>query len=575
MIGDVLGNYRITDQIGSGGMGIVYRAKHILLGKEAAIKVLKPERCEVAEIVDRFFNEARAASLVKDPGIPEIFDYGRLPEGNAYLVMEMLQGQTLGQLLDSERRLTTGRAVAMARLIAGTLEATHARGIIHRDLKPDNVFVVPDAAMPRGERIKILDFGIAKLQTTAFESRVQTEAGRLMGTPYYMSPEQCRGSGEVDHRTDIYSLGCVLYQMLCGHPPFTMRGSGEVLAAHIHLAPKPLTVVQPEVPKALEELVMRLLEKDPDRRPQTMRDVQDLLNCLTTYSGIETPEPSLAASGEMPMALDADTLDDVPLDYRAKTTTMQSSSGEFVSEADKDGYHSTIYTRPQRRPMMRVLAPLTMSAGLALGGWGVWTATRSAPAESGPVAAARPATPAPAPQPAPQPQPVIVRELVEVPAEITMVSLSIDSEPSGARVYRLSDGVELGRTPLTVEARKGPGSATFLLRKTGYQSRRIQLPVNADGETRAVLDLRDDKEGGDPPKASAHAKSSSKSSAPDARENEDPGESKDPGKSPSEEKSAGKASGPTEASVSSDHEDASGDTTPERGRDDAIDPFAP
>src|SRR5690606_1749567 len=128
-------------------------------------------------------------------------------------------------------RLSSGRSLSLARLMAGTLKATHARGIIHRDLKPDNVYVVPDEAMARGERTKILDFGIAKLQGKDLASGLQTETGRLMGTPYYMSPEQCRGAGGIDHRTDIYSLGCVLYQMLCGKPPFAMEGSGEVLAA--------------------------------------------------------------------------------------------------------------------------------------------------------------------------------------------------------------------------------------------------------------------------------------------------------------------------------------------------------
>ena len=155
--------------------------------------------------------------------------------------MEMLEGQTLGLLLEGRVRLTPGRAVAMARLMAGTLKATHAHGIIHRDLKPDNVFVVPDPAMPRGERIKILDFGIAKLQRSDMASDVQTETGRLMGNPLLHVPQSSAGERgtSITERT-FYSLGCVLYQMLCGRPPFVMKGSGEVLAAHIHLAPKPV-----------------------------------------------------------------------------------------------------------------------------------------------------------------------------------------------------------------------------------------------------------------------------------------------------------------------------------------------
>lgn len=472
MIGEVLGNYRITAQIGSGGMGIVYSAEHILLGKKAAIKVLKPERCKVPEIVERFFNEARAASMVKDPGIPEIFDYGRLPEGNAFLVMEMLEGLTLGQLLDQRAKLNSGRSVSLARLIAGTLKATHAHGIIHRDLKPDNVFVVPDAAMPRGERIQILDFGIAKLQRNDFATKVQTETGRLMGTPYYMSPEQCRGAGYIDHRTDIYSLGCVIYQMISGRPPFYMQGSGEVLAAHIHLAPKPLSLLEPSVPEALEELVMQILEKDADRRPQSMQCVMDRLNDLASFAGAETPEPSLAASVE----LLGDTMDDIPtLLPRAlipKTTTLESSSGEFTTGESERGFDL-----PQRSRLRSAAAAAAVSVALAGGVWGAWTAMN----------VEQPVTPEPMVVQAKPLPPMIVRELVEVPEKIIKVTLSLDSLPTGARVYRSSDGVEIGRTPLQVVVRQGTGKVTFLVRKSGFKVAEIEMLATEDQENLVEL----------------------------------------------------------------------------------------
>src|SRR5688500_15764357 len=217
--------------VGTGGMGVVYRAEHVLLGKRAAVKVLLPDRTQTREVIDRFFNEAKAASLIDDPGIVDIFDYGRLPNGNAYIVMELLEGETLGERLKRKGPLTATHTVSVARHIAGTLAAAHSHGIIHRDLKPDNVFLVRDPAMPRGERAKLLDFGIAKLVTATQPSdMVKTETGRLMGTPYYMSPEQCRGAGRVDLRTDIYSLGCLMYQALTGAPPFVMEGAGEILA---------------------------------------------------------------------------------------------------------------------------------------------------------------------------------------------------------------------------------------------------------------------------------------------------------------------------------------------------------
>ncbi len=490
MIGEVLGNYRITDQIGSGGMGIVYAAEHILLGKLAAIKVLKPERCENPEIIERFFNEARAASMVKDPGIPEIFDYGRLPEGNAYLVMELLEGETLGGLLDARTKLTPGRAVALARLIAGTLKATHAHGIIHRDLKPDNIFVVPDPAMPRGERIQVLDFGIAKLQHNDFASSVQTETGRLMGTPYYMSPEQCRGAGDIDHRTDIYSLGCVLYQMLCGRPPFVLKGSGEVLAAHIHLEPKRVSAVEPSVPPELDAMVMRLLEKGPGDRPQTMQEVMDRLNEIAGFAGMVTPEPSLAASTELALGAENDTIDD--FQQHKSTTTMEASSGEYMV-ADATRGTELIYRPSLAR---RVVTPLAVAAGLILGAWGAWTVLdKRSDKEDQHAASPAPVVVAP-PAPTPEP-PIIVRELIEVPAEIHYVALSIDSSPSGARVYRASDGVELGRTPFTLDVRKGTGSMTFLLRKSGFRSAKVALPVTGDGKKEIRLESRKPKKGAD------------------------------------------------------------------------------
>jgi serine/threonine-protein kinase len=483
MIGEVLGNYRITDQIGSGGMGLVYEAEHILLGKKAAIKVLKPERCENPEIVERFFNEARAASMVKAPGIPEIFDYGRLPEGNAYLVMEMLEGQTLGHLLEGRARLTPGRSVAMARLMAGTLKATHAHGIIHRDLKPDNVFVVPDPAMPRGERIKILDFGIAKLQRNDFASSVQTETGRLMGTPYYMSPEQCRGAGDIDHRTDIYSLGCVLYQMLCGRPPFVMKGSGEVLAAHIHLAPKPVASVETTLPAQLEAITMRLLAKDPDDRPQTMQEVMDELNKIASFAGLATPEPSLAASTETPVGLENDTIDD--FQRHKKTTTLEASSGEY--QVHRTAEATQLIERPS--VARQVVVPLALVAGLAFGAWGAWTVLDKSNDNDKKQTVA--AAPAPSPAPAVEVEPpIIVRELVEVPAEVNYVSLAIDSVPGGARVYRVSDGVELGRTPFNLEVAKGTGTMTFLLRKSGYKNAKVTLPVGESGSKQIKMDSR-------------------------------------------------------------------------------------
>jgi serine/threonine-protein kinase len=203
-----IGQYQIVRKIGEGGMGAVYLAQHALLGRSAAIKVLLPALSSQREVVERFFNEARATTTVSDPGIVSVFDFGYHTDGSAYIVMELLEGESL------ETRVHRGPlpvvdALKITRQVAGSLAAAHACGIVHRDLKPENLMLVRDPEAQGGERPKILDFGIAKLTSDA-PDRSRTRTGTLLGTPIYMSPEQCRGSGLVDHRSDIYSLGCVV-----------------------------------------------------------------------------------------------------------------------------------------------------------------------------------------------------------------------------------------------------------------------------------------------------------------------------------------------------------------------------
>ncbi|HLU66390.1 MAG TPA: protein kinase [Kofleriaceae bacterium] len=493
LVGEIVGNYRITDQIGTGGMGAVYRAEHVLLGKSAAVKVLLPERSQSQEIVERFFNEAKAASLIRDPGIVEIFDFGRLPDGNAYIVMELLEGETLGERLRREGRLSANRAVSIVRHVAGTLAAAHKNGIIHRDLKPDNIFLVKDPAMPRGERAKLLDFGIAKLATGNKPSDlVKTETGRLMGTPYYMSPEQCRGAGRVDHRTDTYSLGCVLYQMLTGRPPFVLEGAGEILAAHIHVPPTPPRAHEPDVPAALEAVVLRMIAKEPSRRYQDMEEVVEALNeVVPRFAGEEEPEPSLASSdrfrnraGTRPLTPPVVT----------EATTLNSTSGEIATAPTQDDH-----PRAWRRA-----APYLAATALALGaGAAVAFAVASRQPERAdgaeptePVAvepAALPVALADASAPAP-----IVRSLPEQApsAEPEQVKLLILSDPDGAVVYREADGVRLGRTPLSVRARRGRGEAAFIIRKSGYRNERVAVPVAEDQEI--VVTLRSSRSAREP-----------------------------------------------------------------------------
>ncbi len=271
MIGATVGKYRVIALIGEGGMGAVYRAEHTLIGKRAAIKVLRPELSANDEMVQRFFNEARAAARIEHPGIIDVYDFGR-HDGRAYLVMELLDGEPLSALL-ARGPLVPDDARRIARQIASALAAAHDASITHRDLKPDNVFLARDEAAVGGTRVKLLDFGIAKLTEADGSSSVETRTGAVMGTPVYMSPEQCRGTGEVDHRTDLYALGCILYEMLSGRPPFTARGAGELISAHLTERPRSLAQAAPRAPAPMATLVDRLLAKTPSNRVQRARDV--------------------------------------------------------------------------------------------------------------------------------------------------------------------------------------------------------------------------------------------------------------------------------------------------------------
>jgi serine/threonine-protein kinase len=197
----------------------VYDAVDRSLERRVAIKVLRAEFAMKTEIAARFFNEARAANLIEHPGIVKIFDYGQLPSGAAFLAMEYLAGESLHQRLTREKRLSETDTIRIGRQVAMALTAAHAKKVIHRDLKPENIILVPDIEAPSGERAKILDFGIAKL-AREHSTAITTDTSVVMGTPVYMSPEQCKGGKSVGDRADVYALGVMLFEMLAGRTPF-------------------------------------------------------------------------------------------------------------------------------------------------------------------------------------------------------------------------------------------------------------------------------------------------------------------------------------------------------------------
>ena len=322
MEGAIIGQYQIVRRIGAGGMGTVYLAQHMLVGRRAAIKILLPEFSVRREVVARFFNEARAMTAITDPGIVQMYDFGFHSSGSAYIVMELLEGETLSHRRKRLGRLPVIEALRLTRQVAGSLASTHAAGIIHRDLKPDNIFIVRDPEALGGERAKVLDFGIAKLSGDI--DHHQTLAGAMLGTPSYMSPEQCRGTGFIDARSDIYSLGCVFSYLLTGRPPFARAGVGELISAHINDTPKPPSARVANIPTEVDEIVLRCLAKSPDARFQTMLELQaacdSLLARLSSHDGvIPTYTPELMLSPGFRSA--------IPDDMPANPTTLSSAAG--------------------------------------------------------------------------------------------------------------------------------------------------------------------------------------------------------------------------------------------------------
>lgn len=255
-------------------MGVIYAAKHSMMGRQAVVKVLLPEMSAQKTIVERFFNEARAAAQIHHPGIVDVFDLGYTDDGQAYIVMERLRGETLSQRI-RRGRIGWEHTCLLIRQMSGALAAAHKEGIVHRDLKPDNVFVIPDPDVPGGERIKILDFGIAKIRTTT--GSMATMAGAVMGTPPYMAPEQCSDSAAVDHRADMYALGCIMYEMLTQKPPFGF-GSLDVIASHLRDPIPPLRTLEPSVPEWLEYLGMTMLAKNPAARLSSCDELSQQLS---------------------------------------------------------------------------------------------------------------------------------------------------------------------------------------------------------------------------------------------------------------------------------------------------------
>ena len=273
------GKYAVRSVLGQGGMAIVYEAEQLVMGRAVALKVLPSDQADRQDAAKRFLQEARAAASLSHPNVCQIFDFGALPDGSPYFVMERLVGEPLSERFARERGLAFLDAVEICLQVLAALGSAHQKAIIHRDIKPDNVFLV--RRDPRPPLVKLLDFGVAKIVLprgeTTDETTQLTRAGQVMGTPYYMAPEQAFGDRDLDPRVDLWATGCILYQAITGRKPFTAPSYAGIMNAILTEAPKPLRELRPGTPPELEPVIAKALAKQrDDRYPNAVAFMRDL-----------------------------------------------------------------------------------------------------------------------------------------------------------------------------------------------------------------------------------------------------------------------------------------------------------
>lgn len=364
--GDVLlGKYRVERVLGQGGMGMVLAARHLELGELFAIKLLLPEALENEDARNRFVREARAAARLKGEHVARVHDVGRLENGAPYMVMEYLEGSDLKALLRAQGPLPPEQAVGYALQVCHALEEAHALGIIHRDLKPANLFLARRSS--GGDRVKILDFGISKELSPAAGDLTRT--GELLGTPFYMSPEQMVRTKEVDARSDVWAMGVVLYELSTGVLPFQAQTLTEVVGKVLQEEPPPPSQVRPGLPAALDAVVQRCLQKRAEHRFPSVRELADALRgVLGAGAGMAAPMTVAAVALTPGVAVVAPGAGQVATGTAWGTTHAAKQVG--------------------RRNRRRVAAVFGSLLGLGLSGGGMWLAQRGGAGEGAPASGA-------------------------------------------------------------------------------------------------------------------------------------------------------------------------------------------
>ncbi|OJT26975.1 serine/threonine protein kinase [Archangium sp. Cb G35] len=491
LIGRVLNDkFRIVEALGSGGMGRVYKAMQSPLERLVALKVLNPQYSEGKDpgFQKRFFMEAAVTARLRHPNTVTVIDYGRTDDGVLYIAMEYLEGQTLAQLLTQHGPLPWMRVMNIAQQVARSLREAHRVGLIHRDLKPANIMVLNQE--DDHDVVKVLDFGLVKSflpdRGGANETEI-TQAGVILGSPQYMAPEQARNVS--DPRSDVYSLGVVMFQMLIGRPPFMAAQSIDVIFKHLNEAPPVFAAIWPghTVPQEVEALVMRCLYKRPEERFQSMDEVLEAIRRAASSAGF---------SGAFSSPRNAITSGFTPLPGHGSGAHSGAQTGPLPSPGSTGA--STValdiaVEEAPAKPSVRRTLPLALFAGslmlgLIVAGVVAMRPPTSPPApRPEPIQAVAPAAKTPAPeQPAAEPpataeaapeataqQPAIEPDVLAaplVPAEPVAIRFVIDSEPGGARV--MYEGRVLGETPLELPVSPdadGRASARITFALDGYQ----------------------------------------------------------------------------------------------------------
>jgi tRNA A-37 threonylcarbamoyl transferase component Bud32 len=455
--------YLIERVIGEGGMGVVYAARHKMIDKRVAIKVLRGEMALDHELNERFLQEARAASAIGNLHIVDISDFGQLPDGSTYFAMEFLEGKGLGALLaEVSGPMPVQRLCHIAKQIAQGLSAAHAANIVHRDLKPDNLMLVS-----RGKErdfVKILDFGIAKVGSA---TKKVTRAGSVFGTPHYMSPEQAAGAA-VDHRTDIYSLGVILYEMAAGKVPFDADNFMGILTQHMYKAPVPIRALVPEVdvPPGLDAIVLKCLTKKPEGRYAAMDELVADLEKLERGTLPDAVGEMMGRSGGF----------NVPADY-------------FPASAMPAPVPGSPHAPKKRWPLYATIAAGATLVGIV---GGVVARSTNSPAQTPPAGLVVTATSLP-----PAPPPSVT---VAAPPEVTAAApptheVLVSVAPGDATITR--DGNDLGQQPIVLHMADGE-RATLLIVRKGFKTKSVTVEGNKPRQTLSLDPL-----GSPAPKAAA------------------------------------------------------------------------